>query len=157
MALHCYFKISVDFRLVLASLQDGYLTHLALVQTAKGSRRSSLWFSSEAMEKATNPTGIRSWPTVLSKEIPCLREVGNRVNYLLMWRLGREAWHSKVWSFAASCLRENKNRKNFSKVNTTFSRNFAPGKISHYTVLSGYDQRRYKSQTKAADGIMFTA
>ena len=38
-----------------------------------------------------------------------------------------------MWSIAASCLRKNKNREN-SKVNTTFSRNFAPAKTSRYTV-----------------------
>jgi len=35
-----------------------------------------------------------SWATVLSEEMPQLREVGNRVNF------GREVWHSKVWSIA---------------------------------------------------------
>jgi len=32
-----------------------------------------------------------SWATVLSKEMPCLREVGNRVNFSLTLRLSREA------------------------------------------------------------------
>jgi len=31
----------------------------------------------------------------------------------LTWRLGRETWHSKMWSIAASCLCENKNCENF--------------------------------------------
>jgi len=97
----------------------------------KGSRRRlSSWFSSEAMVKGYQAYRD-SWATVLSKKMPCLREVGNRVNLSLTWRLGREAWHSKVWSIAVSCLRKNKNRKNSCKANTAFLWNFAPVKISH--------------------------
>jgi len=45
--------------------------------TAKGSwRRSSSWFSSEAMVKGYQAYRD-SWATVLSEEMSCLREVGN--------------------------------------------------------------------------------
>ena len=74
-----------------------------------------------------------SWATVLSEEILCLREVGDWVNFSLTWRLGREAWHSKVWSIAVSCYAKIKTAKMSSKVNTAFWRNFAPA-ISRYCV-----------------------
>jgi len=76
-----------------------------------------------------------SWATVRSEEMPCLREVGNRVNFSLTWRQGREAWHSKPWSqLQCPAYVKIKTAKISSKATTAFSQNFAPVKISSYTV-----------------------
>ena len=75
----------------------------------KSTNKSSSWFSPEAMTKGYQAYRD-SWTTVLSEEMPCLREVGNRVDFPLTWRLGREVWPSKVWSIATSCLREKKKK-----------------------------------------------
>ena len=75
------------------------------VSTKSKQRRSFSWFSAEAMVKGYQAYRD-SWATALSKEMPCPREVGNRVNFSLMRRLGREAWPSMACSIAASCLRE---------------------------------------------------
>ena len=114
MSLHRYFKISVDLRLVLALLHDGHSTRLVYVQTAKGITEEIVFTGFFWGDGERLPAYRDSWATVLSEEMPCLREVGTWVNFSLTWRLGGEAWHSKAWSIiAVSCLSENKNCENF--------------------------------------------
>ena len=101
MALHSYFKISVDL----------WTFNVPCVHT-KSKQRSSSWFSVEVMAEGYQAY-MDSWNAVLSKE---------NTSPEGSWQLGRffidvKTWqrsiHSKVWSISASYLRENKNRKNF--------------------------------------------
>ena len=79
--------------------------------------------------KATKPTGIAG-PLFLAKKYFAWGKLATGSIFL---RLGREAWHSKVWSIAVSCYAKIKTAKMSSKANTAFWRNFAPA-ISRYCV-----------------------
>jgi len=69
-------KISVDLRLVLACTMDIWHALRKYKQQKESWRRLSSWFLSKAMAKGYQAYRD-SWATVLSKEMPCLREVGN--------------------------------------------------------------------------------
>jgi len=85
------------------------------------STKSKRRLSCEAMTKDYQAYGT----AVLSEEIPCLRKVGNLVNFHLMWRLSRcdqlpDPAYAKIKTAKISIS---------SKVNTVFLRNIAPTKI----------------------------
>jgi len=50
------------------------------VNTKSKQRKSYSWFSVEAMAKGYQAYRD-SWAAVLREEMPCLREVGNRINF----------------------------------------------------------------------------
>ena len=71
----------MDLCLLLAPLHDGQSTHLGKYKDQ--TEKVSFIISVEAMVKGYQAYKD-SWTTVLSEEMPCLREVGNRVNFSLM-------------------------------------------------------------------------
>ena len=82
-----------------------------------------MWFSSEAMTKGYQAYRD-SWATVLSEEMLCLREVVIEVK---TWQ--RSVTLKRRGQLPRPAYAKIKSAKISSKVNTAFSRNFAPAKF----------------------------
>jgi len=128
MALHRYFKISVDLHLVLRSFAARRTCTLRKYKQQKDRGDHLRGFHLRRWQKATKPTGIAG-PLSLAKK--CLAW-GKLATGSIFHR------HEHSLKGVVNCrvllTQKLKPRKFFSKTNTAFSRNFAPAKISHYTV-----------------------
>jgi len=124
MSLHCYFKISVDLHLVLASLLGGHWQ-----QKDRGGDRLR-GFLLRRWWKATKPTGIAG-PLFLAKK--CLAWGKLATDQFFMDVKTRQ--RSVTLKGVVNCrILDLAYAKICSKANTAFLRNFAPAKISRYTV-----------------------
>ena len=103
------------------------------VNTKSKQRRSFLWFSVETMVKATKPTGIAG-PLLLAKKCHARGKLATGSIFHWCKDLAEKRDTQRHGQLLRLAYVKVKTTKISSKVNTAFSQNIAPAKVSRYTV-----------------------